>query len=99
MSSRWPRREAPDGELRSFGRRRGRGGSPRKDRLFADLLPALTIDLGRSFPEALGPIAHKRPLWLEVGFGGGEHLLWQAEHAEANPLIMGCEPFKDGVAV
>ncbi|MBK9080544.1 MAG: tRNA (guanosine(46)-N7)-methyltransferase TrmB [Hyphomicrobium sp.] len=35
-------------------------------------------------------------LWLEIGFGGGEHLLWQAEH---NPqvTIIGCEPFEDGV--
>ncbi|MEQ1714923.1 MAG: tRNA (guanosine(46)-N7)-methyltransferase TrmB, partial [Hyphomicrobium sp.] len=38
----------------------------------------------------------EQPLWLEIGFGGGEHLLWQAEH---NPdvTIIGCEPFEDGV--
>ena len=36
-------------------------------------------------------------MWLEVGFGGGEHLLWQVEH---NPGIgiIGCEPFVRGVA-
>jgi len=36
-------------------------------------------------------------LWLEVGFGGGEHLAWQAQ---ANPRvgILGCEPFINGVA-
>ncbi len=35
-------------------------------------------------------------LWLEIGFGGGEHLIWQAEH---NPhlTLIGCEPFEDGV--
>ena len=35
-------------------------------------------------------------VWLEIGFGGGEHLLWQAEH---NPTVglIGCEPFQDGV--
>jgi tRNA (guanine-N7-)-methyltransferase len=35
-------------------------------------------------------------VWLEIGFGGGEHLLWQARH---NPgaLIIGCEPYEDGV--
>jgi tRNA (guanine-N7-)-methyltransferase len=35
--------------------------------------------------------------WLEVGFGGGEHL---AAQAEANPEvgIFGCEPFENGVA-
>ncbi|MES1989464.1 MAG: tRNA (guanine(46)-N(7))-methyltransferase TrmB [Pseudomonadota bacterium] len=34
--------------------------------------------------------------WLEIGFGGGEHLSWQAR---ANPRvgIMGCEPFINGV--
>ena len=39
-----------------------------------------------------------RPLWLEVGFGGGEHLVGIAE---ANPDvgIIGCEPFINGVAM
>ena len=37
-----------------------------------------------------------RDLWLEIGFGGGEHLLWQAR---SNPDIgfIGAEPFEDGV--
>jgi tRNA (guanine-N7-)-methyltransferase len=36
-------------------------------------------------------------VWLEIGFGGGEHLAWQAA---ANPDvgIIGCEPFVNGVA-
>ena len=35
-------------------------------------------------------------VWLEIGFGGGEHLVWQAR---ANPGVglIGCEPFQDGV--
>jgi tRNA (guanine-N7-)-methyltransferase len=35
-------------------------------------------------------------VWLEIGFGGAEHLLWQAER---NPRIgfIGCEPFQDGI--
>jgi tRNA (guanine-N7-)-methyltransferase len=39
-----------------------------------------------------------RPLWLEVGFGGGEHL---AHQAQQNPDvgIVGCEPFINGVAM
>ncbi len=38
-----------------------------------------------------------RAVWLEIGFGGGEHLAWQAEH---NPDvgIIGAEPFLSGVA-
>ncbi len=35
-------------------------------------------------------------VWLEIGFGGGEHLIWQAEH-NAHVGIIGCEPFEDGV--
>jgi tRNA (guanine-N7-)-methyltransferase len=36
-------------------------------------------------------------VWLEVGFGAGEHLVWQAEH---NPKVglIGCEPYINGVA-
>lgn len=36
--------------------------------------------------------------WLEIGFGGGEHLVAMAD---ANPdvLIVGCEPFVNGVAM
>ena len=39
-----------------------------------------------------------RPLWLEVGFGGGEHLVAMAA---ANPQVfmVGCEPFVNGVAM
>lgn len=36
-------------------------------------------------------------VWLEVGFGGGEHLVWQAErHPEIG--FIGCEPYLNGVA-
>jgi tRNA (guanine-N7-)-methyltransferase len=40
----------------------------------------------------------QRPIWLEVGFGGGEHLVHQAE---ANPdvTIIGAEPYINGVAM
>lgn len=39
-----------------------------------------------------------KPLWLEIGFGGGEHLVHQAG---LNPDvgIIGCEPFMNGVAM
>lgn len=39
-----------------------------------------------------------REVWLEIGFGGGEHLIAMAK---ANPdiLLIGCEPFVNGVAM
>ncbi len=39
-----------------------------------------------------------RPLWLEIGFGGGEHMVHQAEHHPGIGLV-GCEPFINGVAM
>ena len=39
-----------------------------------------------------------RPVWLEVGFGGGEHLVHQAQRSPDVGLI-GCEPFINGVAM
>ena len=78
------------GELRSFGRRTGRTHSPRQDALLTGLLPQVAVDLTRPFVP-LGP-----ETWLEIGFGGGEHLIWQARN---NPTVqmIGCEPFEDGV--
>jgi tRNA (guanine-N7-)-methyltransferase len=35
--------------------------------------------------------------WLEIGFGGGEHLAAQAAR-HPNALMIGCEPFLNGVA-
>lgn len=44
--------------------------------------------------EVFAPAAGK--VWLEIGFGGGEHLIWQATRNPDVGLI-GCEPFEDGV--
>lgn len=80
-------------ELRSFGRRRGRKASVRQTQLKQDVLPKVAVDLDR-IGESL---AHTtRPTWIEIGFGGGEHLLWQAKN-NPNVSIIGCEPFEDGV--
>jgi tRNA (guanine-N7-)-methyltransferase len=64
-----------------------------------DLLPWLAIDLpaeGMLDPFLLfgGAV---RAVWLEIGFGAGEHLAMQAE---AHPDIgyIGCEVFENGVA-
>ena len=51
------------------------------------------IDLARLFGGALP----RGGIWLEVGFGGGEHLVWQAEQ-HRNVGLIGCEPYINGVA-
>jgi tRNA (guanine-N7-)-methyltransferase len=84
-------------ELRSFGRRRGRKPSPRQAALLCNVLPTVAVDLtapcGR-LDEGESHGANEK--WLEIGFGGGEHLIWQARQ---NPdvTLIGCEPFEDGV--
>lgn len=91
-------REQPSSELRSFGRRRGRKLSARQTHLLTELGPRLQPDLSRpSLDDATALFAEPvAQVWLEIGFGGGEHLVWQAEH---NPDvgIIGCEPFEEGV--
>ncbi|MDX2202044.1 MAG: tRNA (guanine(46)-N(7))-methyltransferase TrmB [Hyphomicrobiaceae bacterium] len=85
-------------ELRSFGRRRGRKLSPRQQHLVETLLPRLAIDLAQPAPDRLADLlgAGVGEVWLEIGFGGGEHLLWQARQT-AQVGIIGCEPFLDGL--
>ena len=39
-----------------------------------------------------------REVWLEIGFGGGEHMIHQAQH-NADVGIIGCEPYINGVAM
>jgi tRNA (guanine-N7-)-methyltransferase len=85
------------GPLRSFGRIKSRTLKPRQAALFETLLPAISLPdpaTGPIDPRALTPGA--REAWLEIGFGGGEHLAEQAfRHSDV--LIMGCEPFLNGV--
>jgi len=85
-------------ELRSFGRRRGRGMSARQRALFDELLPRLVLDLPSPCPQPLTSLFAEpvTAVWLEIGFGGAEHLIWQARH---NPKVglIGCEVFEDGV--
>jgi tRNA (guanine-N7-)-methyltransferase len=77
-------------ELRSFGRRRGRVLSGRQKQLWDEVLRRVAVDLQSNFASSFSET------WLEIGFGGGEHLIWQAEQNPGVGLI-GCEPFEDGV--
>ncbi len=86
------------GDLRSFGRKRGRKPSPRQEALLTDRLPHVRVDLKRLPERALNALFQPevREVWLEIGFGGAEHMVHQAR---CNPDVglIGCEPFEDGV--
>ena len=81
--------------LRSFGRLKSRPIKPRQAALMETRLPELRIPGGPVSPAALMPAA--REVWLEIGFGGGEHMAAQAARAP-DVLILGAEPFVNGVA-
>lgn len=81
-----------------YGRRQGRPLRKAQRARLSDFLPQISIE---SLERLDDPIALFDPpvkaIWLEVGFGGGEHL---AAQALAHPEIgfIGCEPFMNGVA-
>jgi len=85
-------------ELRSFGRRRGRKLSTRQRALFDEVLPRLALDLKDACPRSLSALfsVSTSAVWLEIGFGGAEHLVWQARNHPHVGLI-GCEVFEDGI--
>jgi tRNA (guanine-N7-)-methyltransferase len=85
----------PHPRLRSYGRLKTRTIKPRQAALMETLLPGLRPPAGPFDPRALMPGAAQ--VWLEIGFGGGEHM---AAQAGLNPdaLIIGAEPFQNGVA-
>jgi tRNA (guanine-N7-)-methyltransferase len=88
--------QQPHGPLRSFGRIKSRPIKPRQAELLDSLLPRLALDVtGPIDPAVLKPDA--REVWLEIGFGGGEHLAGQAAR-HPDVLLLGAEPFLNGAA-
>lgn len=82
-----------------YGRRKGPPLRGRKQRLMAEALPRLRLDLTRTPDQNLHDL-FKNPgdrTQLEIGFGGGEHLTHQAQtHPTVN--FIGVEPFINGMA-
>lgn len=80
--------------LRSFGRRRGKPLRPQRMEAMDEVMGWAEIGADAD-PASLFPAS--APLWLEIGFGNGEHLLRQAQE---NPDIgmIGCEPYVNGVS-
>jgi tRNA (guanine-N7-)-methyltransferase len=86
----------PDRNRRKlYGRRKGPKLSQRQSGLRRTLLNELTYRPSeaalKQFPNSV------QEVWLEVGFGAGEHLIWQAEHHPEIGLI-GAEPYEMGMA-
>jgi len=79
-----------------YGRRRGKKLRAGQEALLDTLLPKLSIKLPLNEP-LFGRSGGDREIWLEVGFGSGEHLVWQAEQ-HPDVMLLGCEPFINGVA-
>lgn len=91
--------EGPDRPL-YYGRRRGRKLRQRRSQLLDQVLPATAIPVPpRGTMLEPAALFEPRPasVWLEIGFGSGEHL---ADQAASHPHvgIIGCEPFLNGVS-
>jgi tRNA (guanine-N7-)-methyltransferase len=81
------------------GRRKGKPLSPRRTGLMADALPALAVDLSTPPPDPLAALFRVAvdDVRLEIGFGGGEHLVAEATATPQSGFI-GVEPFIEGLA-
>lgn len=82
-----------------FGRRKGHKLRDRQAALLTTLLPRLALDLTRPAPAGLAELfpSPVSEIQLEIGFGGGEHLIAQAAARPAQGFI-GVEPFVNGMA-
>jgi tRNA (guanine-N7-)-methyltransferase len=80
-----------------YGRRKGPKLSAHQAALFESLLPGMKLDLRANEDPKNYFAASVNDVWLEIGFGAGEHLLWQAQHHSSVGLI-GAEPYQSGVA-
>ena len=87
-------------QRRLYGRRRGRALRKGQRVLIENTLPALRFSLpddGKLEPRALfSSSVDVDEVWLEIGFGGGEHLIFQAE-SRPRCGIIGSEVFEPGI--
>lgn len=87
-----------------YGRVHGKTLRKSQKEFLAEDLDALTLrgvttaDNPARAPLDLTQVPGTGPLWLEVGFGGGEHLVHMAA-TYPNIRLIGCEPFVNGIAM
>jgi tRNA (guanine-N7-)-methyltransferase len=90
--------ESPSSQRAFFGRRKGHALKPRQAALFDTLLPKIGIAIARPAPAALRALFDDvDEVRLEIGFGGAEHLVAQAQ---ANPRVgyIGTDGFLNAIA-
>ncbi|MGE3247743.1 MAG: tRNA (guanosine(46)-N(7))-methyltransferase TrmB [Beijerinckiaceae bacterium] len=81
---------------KTFGRRKGKTLRPQQQRVIDEILPRLAVN-PKEFGASIAREQSRCEVWLEIGFGGGEHLRLQAKRNAAVQFV-GCEPFVNGVA-
>jgi tRNA (guanine-N7-)-methyltransferase len=92
-----PHPQRPQGSF--FGRRKGHKLRAHQTDLIEHLLPRLALDIADTAPAdpagLFDPAASETR--LEIGFGGGEHLVAEAQMHAGHGFI-GCEPYVNGMA-
>lgn len=96
----------PLGRPKVFGRRKGRGVSPTRRARYEAVRPLIDVtgrvgaggDRQLTADELAGLFAPLAPreIWIEIGFGGGEHIAHQARLAP-DIGILGAEVFEGGI--
>lgn len=79
----------------SSSRRKARSISPEKIRLMKEFFPTIKVDLN-NIDELIKKIKSFKYCALEIGFGGGEHLIHQAKN-NPDTLFIGSEVFYNGI--
>jgi tRNA (guanine-N7-)-methyltransferase len=94
---------APHASGSFFGRRKGHKLRAHQADLIEHLLPHLAVDITATAPSSVADFPAElfdpatEALRLEIGFGGGEHLVAEAERFPHTGFI-GCEPYVNGMA-
>jgi tRNA (guanine-N7-)-methyltransferase len=90
---------AVPGQRAFFGRRKGHKLRAHQADLITQLLPRLALDISgpprTDLTELFGQAIDN--VRLEIGFGGGEHLIAEASRFPSTGFI-GCEPYVNGMA-
>jgi tRNA (guanine-N7-)-methyltransferase len=90
---------APHARGSFFGRRKGHRLRAHQADLIDHLLPHLALDITAPAPSSVAELFDPaaEAVRLEIGFGGGEHLVAEAQHFPQTGFI-GCEPYVNGMA-